>query len=1066
NIEVQPFLKAEFTMDPGSICSPTNVTFTPSSIGATRYVWDFDDIIPNETRYNNDPFTHIFTSSDPNTTEVKTITLTVENAAGCTDVYSLPITLYPLVISDFTASVVEGCSDLEVTFTNLSSGGGVGYDWDFDDGQSFSTTSGDPVVHTFSNRTAATKVYTVKLVATNASGCTSESSIDITVLPKVEANFTFTHDSVCTPFYATFENGSLNGNEFHWDFGHMNKDSVTYNKDPFTQLFENTTANDILTYTIVLVALDTITGCSHDTTRTIVVNPRVVVDFDADVYSGCNPLDVQFTNNSSGLGNYLWESNGEPFSIEESPSKIFAHTDRENSKDFIVKLTSINEDGCKNSDTKTITVYPLVEADFSIDDADGCTPLTIQINNSTVSPAYTYEWDFGNGQTSEEAQPLSVEFINDLSPLALFKPNIVLTTRYVNDESCMATQSKPITVYPHIHPDFGGIFGGCQPHTVEFNNTTNAFGGLASASYRWDFKNGAFSNAIHPHETFTNTLFTQDSLFDVQLRATSMHGCVDSVNHLVTVHPNPRARIELDGDNIDCSPFEVTFNNQSEGVDLTYTYDFGDDADSLTTSNSPMVHVFRNLTNEIQPYMTTLTAKTEFGCTHQFSQTLWAYPEVEADFYFNPGSEACNPFTVTMVNQSINTWYWEWDLGDGSTSYIKNPTHTFLNPTTMDSVFNVTLTSFSEFDCEQSKTHAVTVYAQPDADFSIDPPQKVYPDADFLFSNQTHPASPDWNYSWDFGDGSAVSPEMQPGTYTYSTWGSAPDFRYFVTLTVANDHCNDKITYPLTLRPANPIALFEADTYASCPPLDVQFINASLYGSSFLWDFDDGTTSTSPSPSHTFNEPGYYNVSLTIWGDGGTHTFYDVLRVYPTPIASFNVLPEIVVLPEGLAHFYNLSKGANAYLWSFGDGALSPEIDPVHKYKDLGSYNVELIAYTNFNCTDTISKDAAVIVEGEGLLRFPNAFVPSKTGPSGGRYNPVDYSNKIFHPVHKGVIEYQLLIFNRWGEQIFQSNDVLVGWDGYRNGELGTQDVYVWRAKGRFSTGKSFDMRGNVTLLR
>ncbi len=1066
DVTVQPYLKAAFTMDPGSICSPTDVTFSPSSIGATRYLWDFDGIIPNEVRFNNDPFTHTFTSSDPNNTEVRTITLTVENAAGCTDVYSLPITLYPLVISDFTASVVEGCSDLTVTFTNLSSGGGVGYDWDFGDEQSFSTTSGVPVVHTFSNRTAATKVYNVKLVATNASGCTSESSIDITVKPKVEANFTFTHDSVCTPFYATFENGSLNGNEYQWDFGHMGKDSITYNKDPFTLLFENTTANDI-TYTIELVALDNVTGCSDVTTQTIVVNPRVVVDFDADVYSGCNPLDVQFTNNSTGLGTYIWESNGEPFSTATSPLKRFSHTDRENSKDFIVKLTSTNANGCKDSDTKTITVYPLVEADFTIDIADGCTPLTVQIANSTVSSAYTYEWDFGNGQTATEVQPTSMEFINDLNPLALFQPNIVLTTRYVGDQSCMAIQSKPITVYPHIYPEFSGDFEGCQPHSVEFNNETNAFGGLASASYRWDFKNGAFSNDINPQETFTNTSFIQDSLFDVQLRATSMHGCVDSINHVVTVHPNPRARLELVGDNIECSPFEATFNNLSEGINLTYTYDFGDGADSLTTSTDPMAHVFRNLTNEIKPYMTTLTAETEFGCTNQFFQTLWAYPEVEADFYFHPGAKHCNPARVTMVNQSVNTWYYVWDFDDGSTSYLYSPTYTFLNPTIDDRVFNVTLTSISEFDCEQSKTLPLTVWAQPEADFSIDPPLKVYPDADFFFANLTHPASPTWSYDWNFGDGEVGSQEMHPGTYTYSTWGPPGDnFQYFVTLFVENDHCSDLITHPVTLNPADPIALFEADTYASCPPLEVQFINSSLYGSSFYWDFDDGTTSTDPFPAHTFYNAGYYNVRLVVSGDGGTHTFFDVLRVYPTPVANFTVLPEIVVLPEGQAHFYNLSEGASAYLWDFGDGSLSAEIDPEHKYRDLGVYNVELIAYTNFNCSDTIIRNAVVKVEGAGTLRFPNAFVPSKTGPSGGHYNPVDYSNTIFHPVHKGVIEYELLIFNRWGEQIFQSDDVWVGWDGYRNGELSPQDVYVWRAKGKFSTGESFDMRGNVTLLR
>ena len=207
-------------------------------------------------------------------------------------------------------------------------------------------------------------------------------------------------------------------------------------------------------------------------------------------------------------------------------------------------------------------------------------------------------------------------------------------------------------------------------------------------------------------------------------------------------------------------------------------------------------------------------------------------------------------------------------------------------------------------------------------------------------------------------------------------------------------------------------------------------------------------------------------MSLTVFGDGGTKTFYDVLRVYSLPKADFEVLPPIIVLPEGYASFYNLSEGANAYLWNFGDGALSTDINPVHYYADLGRYQVQLIAYTEFSCTDTLSRDAAVIVEGAGKLKFPNAFVPSKTGPSGGHYLPVDFSNTIFHPVHEGVIEYRLMIFNRWGEQIFQSDDVWVGWDGYFNGKLSSQDVYVWRAVGKFSNGRSFDMRGNVTLLR
>lgn len=1066
NVVVQPRLEALFTMDPGSVCSPMDVTFSPSSVGATRWLWDFDGIVDNEERFNNDPFTHSFTSSDPNSTEVRPITLTVENALGCTDTYSLNVTLYPLVISTFTASEVIGCSDLEVTFTNTSTGGGVMFDWDFDNGQSFTTSSKDPFTHTFSNRASTDKEFNVRLLAMNASGCTSEQFITITVHPKVEADFSFTSDSVCTPFYATFENGSLNGNKFLWDFDHMGQTLITKNKDPFTQLFDNDTDNSILSYTISMVALDSITGCTDNTTRIIQVYPRVVATFDADIYMGCNPLEVQFSNNSTGLGTYLWEFDDGTSSTTNEPFKQFSHPDRENSRVFNVRLTSTNANGCTDVDDQVITVYPLVEANFTISDFEGCTPLIVQVNNTTISSVYTYDWNFGDGQVFSISQPGSVTIVNNLNPLAIFSPTISLTTRYSGDPSCMASQSRQVTVYPHIYPDFSGILEGCHPFTVNFENETNAFGGVAAQTYIWDFDNGAFSNAIEPTETFINTSYTDDKVYSVWLKSTSVHGCIDSISYDVTVHPKPRARIELLEDNISCSPFEVEFVNISEGVNLTYFYEFGDGAEAETVSSDPMVHTFINLTDEIQPYMTVLTAETEFGCTHQFFQTLWVYPQVKAEFYFDPASEFCNPADVTMVNQSVNTWYYTWDFDDGSTSYLQNPTHTFLNYTTDTEVFWVTLTANSIYDCEDQFTLPLTVYSQPIADFSITPPIQIYPDAEFLFTNQTRPASPDWSYSWDFGDDKPNNLQMHPGSYTYETWGPSPDFQYFVTLRVVNEQCADEITHVLTLLPAPPEALFEANYYASCPPLKVQFINASSYGDSYLWDFGDGSTSTEESPNHTFYEEGYYNVSLTVSGDGGQKTFFDVLRVYGLPKANFEVLPPIVVLPDGYASFYNLSEGASAYLWDFGDGTLSTDINPVHYYTDLGRYKVQLIAYTEYSCTDTLTREAGVIVEGAGKLRFPNAFVPDKTGPNGGRYLPVDFSNTIFHPVHEGVIEYRLMIFNRWGEQIFQSDDVWVGWDGYFNGKLAAQDVYVWRAVGKFSNGRSFDMRGNVTLLR
>jgi gliding motility-associated-like protein len=276
----------------------------------------------------------------------------------------------------------------------------------------------------------------------------------------------------------------------------------------------------------------------------------------------------------------------------------------------------------------------------------------------------------------------------------------------------------------------------------------------------------------------------------------------------------------------------------------------------------------------------------------------------------------------------------------------------------------------------------------------------------------------------------------------------------------------------LTLRPPVPIAYYEANEYEACSPLEVYFDNLAEYyytnpdSTAFLWDFGDGTTSNEKDPVHAFHESGFYNVSLTVFGDGGISTFFWVFRVHENPVAMFTVTPQVVILPDANVHIYNLSENATSYIWDLGDGTIAYTKDVVHSYSEVGEYGIHLTAITDYGCIDTTSVFPAVWVKGAGTIRFPNAFVPSKLGPNGGYYDDVDFSNEIFHPIAREVGEFKMLIFNRWGEQIFESNDIKIGWDGYYKGKLCSQDVYVYRAIGKYSNGYTFEVRGNVTLLR
>jgi gliding motility-associated-like protein len=285
-------------------------------------------------------------------------------------------------------------------------------------------------------------------------------------------------------------------------------------------------------------------------------------------------------------------------------------------------------------------------------------------------------------------------------------------------------------------------------------------------------------------------------------------------------------------------------------------------------------------------------------------------------------------------------------------------------------------------------------------------------------------------------------------------------------LLVANPNCSSTISHYLSLIPALPIANFDANEYEDCAPLEVYFENNSQYGDTYEWDFGDGNTSTEREPSHIFTEPGYYNVSLTVTGDGGVRHYFRVFQVFENPEADFVIAPREVMLPDARVHMYSKSRLASQYVWDLGDGTIRTTRDVVHTYTAMGEYRVTLTVFSEYGCEDTKSEYPAVWVKGGGRIRFPNAFVPSKLGPNGGVYDEVDFKNEVFHPVTEAVVEYRLLIFNRWGEQIFQSDDIKIGWDGYYNGKLCSQDVYVWRAIGKYSNGKTFDLRGNVSLLR
>jgi gliding motility-associated-like protein len=286
----------------------------------------------------------------------------------------------------------------------------------------------------------------------------------------------------------------------------------------------------------------------------------------------------------------------------------------------------------------------------------------------------------------------------------------------------------------------------------------------------------------------------------------------------------------------------------------------------------------------------------------------------------------------------------------------------------------------------------------------------------------------------------------------------------------------DTISKDIQILPPRTFANFTMDDPHGCEPHTVNFrgaespfVDQTHETYEYRWDFGDGTTGKGRFPAHVYDSAGTYYVSMEATGEGGSDVATDTIVVYKVPDVDFDVDPKLVMLPDQVMHGFNFTDHATDYTWDFGDGATSGRKNPEHIYEELGTYDVVLTAWAEHHghtCIDSLRKEELVKVEGKGFIKFPDAFTPSRSGPSEGYWDPEDTSNDIFHPVGEGVMEYTLEIFNKWGERLFISNDFRVGWDGYFEGELLPQDVYIYKAEGTYSNGTTFEKMGNVTLLR
>jgi len=1039
NIRVHPYIEAAFSVNDIVGCHPYPITIKNQSAGVDQYFWNFGDGSP-VSNSDTSSLDHLYLNGGTSAV-VYPLQLIVLNEEGCSDTLIRNITVHPEISANFSASAFDGCHPLSVTFTDLSVNP-VNYYWNFGDGSSSVLPSPS---HTFTNFGTSDTTYLVTLTTSTADGeCVKSVSWPILVRPQVIAEFTLPKVIDCNPSLITFENISIGGTTYTWDFGD-GSDTITTDLSPVTHTFVNSDFLNIGEFEVILRAENS-AGCSGEARKIVRVYPDIQAGIAASQTAGCHPFIVDFTNLTNGGQSFIWDFGDGTTSTLHDPAHTFINTGTVDSV-YTVVLTALSANHeCRDTTSILITVHPNIHADFTFQENIRCTPFSLQFNNASVG-GETFYWDFGDGSdtVTTDLNPVSHVFDNSsFTDTVLF--HVSLTA--VNSAGCSSPITKTVMVYPTVQASFSlSINEGCHPFEVIFTNLTS--GGF---TYSWDFGDGTSSNADSPSHIYYN--FTDVAITrQVRLIATSMFNCTNEITGEVIIHPQPKARFETDRIT-NCPPFDVLINNTSLNSDH-FTWNFGDGEILDTNTVDPFNHVYYNFTSDVVSYSIKLIATTSYGCIDSSRQNIVVYPATIADFSVN--DTGCSPLTSYFVNESILGESFFWDFGDGSGMTIKDPTHMYFNFASDVINYNVTLTSTSRYGCIDSKTDTISVYLQPKAEFIALPSHQVFPAATVSLTNMTNPGT--WSWLWDMGDG-FTSDVDNPLPHTYPTWGE-----YDIKLYVSSAHCSDSVSHLIRIFVGPPVAAVDS-IVPGCAPLTVQFSNNSLFGYSWLWEFDDGTSSTEFGPSHTFTEAGIYNVKLTVTGEGGRDYAYRRVEVYGKPLVDFSVAPELVMLPDQKIKLYNLSENGTTYLWNFGDGQTSTDLNPEYLYTATGIYDISLDVWTEHGCTDRLVKPDAVTVIGKGFIKFPNAFEPDMSGPNQGYYSLSEPElNTIFHPYWEGVEEYRLEIFNRWGALLYLSLDVMKGWDGYYQARLCQQGVYVYKCTGTFINGTPFKLVGDVTLL-
>lgn len=956
----RPFPIARFTTNDTVACAPKTFTFNNTSQVANTYTW----------LVNNAPTTNATNRPDTTVTlanQLFSVKLIAFNSFGCKpDTSERFIRTIVNPTPDFVMNIDSGCGPLNVSFTNASIGA-TSFSWNFGNG---STTTLNNPLQTFNAATINDTIYQVKLTAFNGQGCRDSITKLVRVFPTPLIQFTPSIDTGCGPLAVNFVNnsqhrfgGSIADLAFTWNFDNGNTTTATNPGETFTASLTQDTI-----YQVKLTGT-TLFGCKDSSVRNVRVYPNARAFFTTSANNGCGPLPVNILNQSSPndtgsihIMSFQWSFGNGQTSTGINPSTTFV-SNPEKDTVYTIKLLALSEHGCPDSTTRSIRVYPKPLAQFAVSDTAGCGPLGIQFTNQS-SPRdtgsidiMTFQWSFGNGFNSIQQNPQTT-----YSNAPLVNANYTARLIAFSEHGCVDTVDRVITVFPNpVAAIAANNTSGCGPLNVQFANTTQL-----GNQFFWDFGNGDTSMQINPNYSFQSYDLV-DSIYPVRMFAQSIHGCLsDTARINITTRANPVAAFVPSIDSA-CGNNNISFTNLSLGA-FNNAWSFGNGQNSA--SINPTSFYFASQQNDTT-YLARLVVTSGFGCRDTAEQQIRLFPI--PNISFTPSIDTgCGPLPVVFNNQSqhkfgstINDLALQWNLGNGQTSTIANPTTTYLASAIRDSVYRVKLVGTTIYGCRDSSEREITVFPNATAQFNTSVVDGCGP----LNVQMLNASSPNnfgninvMSFQWNFGNGQTSS-AMNPNTVFVSN--ANKDTVYTIKLLALSEHgCADSTTRNIRVYP-KPLAQFSVSDTAGCGPLDVQFTNQSIprdTGSidimTFQWSFGNNQISTlrNPTTQYLANglNTGVYEARLIALSEHNcADTMTQVIRAFPKPIANFASNRTQGCGPLDI-QFTNTSQLGISFNWNFGNGDTSQATNPQYTFASRSLfdsiYQVRMVASSIHGC--------------------------------------------------------------------------------------------------------------------